>query len=260
MKISAFIERIDKAAPFRYAMDFDNAGFLVGDLEKEITKVLLCLDVTKQALDKAEKIGANLIVRHHPLIFHPVKTVIKGEYVSDMIMGLIEKGIAVLSAHTNFDVANPGVNDQLAQRIGLSSLSVLDPYEEKNEEGAPFGLGRVGEIAPCTPEELAKIVKKGLGIPHVRMVCGKSPITKVAVSGGSCGEYFALAKEIGCDAFVTAEIKHDQYIAAAHLGLTMIDAGHYASEYWGLLVLEEVVKKMGITVTRMPFEEIPMTV
>lgn len=260
MKVKEIYRLIDQLAPFDQALDFDNPGMLVSDPEQEIDRVLLCLDITKQVLARAKRTDTKLIVSHHPLIFHPLKRIQCGDYVADMVRALIESDISIICAHTNFDVASPGVNDALAARLGLKNVSVLDPDGCKNAAGTATGLGRMGEIESCTPEQLAERVKNALAISHVRMAAGRSPIAKVAVAGGACGDMYRLAALHGCDAFITAEIKHDQYLSAAHQGLTMIDAGHYASEYYGLPILKERIEQAGIDCELAPFAPFPLTI
>lgn len=113
---------IDQFAPFSLSMDFDNTGILVGDRHQAVSKVLLALDCTMDVVNYAKEIGAQLIITHHPVIFHPIKRVNE----DSVVYHLIRSQIAVISAHTNLDIAEDGVNDVLAQAIGLQNISGLE--------------------------------------------------------------------------------------------------------------------------------------
>ena len=110
---------VDEFAPFSMQMNFDNAGLLVGSEDAPVERVLLSLDITLPVIKEAEQVGAQLILAHHPVIFHPVKSLLAGDPTADKLIALVRKGIAALCAHTNLDVAVGGVNDALAEKIGL---------------------------------------------------------------------------------------------------------------------------------------------
>lgn len=118
-------EAIDRLAPFSLSMDFDNTGILVGDRQKKVGRALLALDCTKEVLRQAKELGAQLIITHHPIIFHPIKRVNE----DSLVYHLLRSDIAVISAHTNLDIAQGGVNDLLAKRIGLSDCRGLQPMD-----------------------------------------------------------------------------------------------------------------------------------
>jgi len=114
MTVREIYDAIDRIAPFQTAMDFDNVGILVGDENVDVTKTLLCLDVTPRVLREAKSIGVELIISHHPVIFNPLRTV----QPQNIIYALVQSGIAVISAHTNLDMAYPyGVNDALCRKL-----------------------------------------------------------------------------------------------------------------------------------------------
>ena len=119
MTVREIYDAIDRIAPFQTAMDFDNVGILVGDENVDVTKTLLCLDVTPRVLREAKSIGVELIISHHPVIFNPLRTV----QPQNIIYALVQSGIAVISAHTNLDMAYPyGVNDALCRKLGLQNV------------------------------------------------------------------------------------------------------------------------------------------
>lgn len=226
-----FYNAIDAWAPFVTQEGFDNAGFLVGRGSAEVKKVLVALDITKFVIEEAAAMGAQLIVAHHPVIFGSITSVTDGDVTGEKVLLLAERGIAAICAHTNLDAAQGGVNCCLAKTLELTGIGQLH-QEGVDEQGRPYGIGRVGlaHASGLSVEEYARFVKEKLGAASVRFVdCGK-PVTKVAVGGGSCGSMLSDAIAQGCDTFVTADVKHDQYLQANTLGVNLMDAGHYATE------------------------------
>lgn len=229
--VKDFYNAVDRWAPFAIQEGFDNAGFLVGRADAEVTRVLVALDITLPVIEEAEKLGAQLIVSHHPVIFSPLKSVTADDYNGHRVLALAEKKIAAICAHTNLDAAQGGVNCCLAQRLDLTGIGQLHA-EGTDEQGRAYGIGRVGlsHESGLSAEAYARFVKEKLGAASVRFAdCGK-PVEKVAVGGGSCASMMADAIAAGCDTFVTADVKYDQYLQAKALGLNLMDAGHFATE------------------------------
>jgi len=221
---------IDRIAPFCTQMSFDNAGLLVGDGGQEVSKVLVALDITLPVIEEAKRLGAQAIVSHHPVIFHPVKSILSGDPTGDKLVALIRHQISAICAHTNLDAAVGGVNDALALALGLDEVQVFLP-DGLDEQGREYGLGRVGLTAvPMPLSEFAAYVKRALGANGVRYVDVGRPVHKVAVGGGSCGDFLRDAWAQGCDVFVTADVKYDVFLEARALGIGLIDAGHYPTE------------------------------
>jgi len=232
---------LDRFAPFDTQMGFDNAGFLVGQGEQEVTKLLLSLDITLPVIEEARRLGVQLIVSHHPVIFDPVKQIVAGDPTGEKLIALIKGDLSAICAHTNLDVAAGGVNDALAAALGLRQVEVFLP-EGTDGQGRPYGLGRIGVMENSfTLPEFAEKVKAALASNGVRYVdCGR-PVHKVAVGGGSCGSCLRDAWEKGCDAFVTADVKYDVFLEAKALGIGLVDAGHYPTENVVLPVLERLL-------------------
>ena len=229
--INEVYRQLNAWAPFETQMDFDNAGLLVGRGERPVTRILTALDITREVIGEAARLGCELIVSHHPVIFHPVKSVTDGDPVGEKLLLLAEVGIGAICAHTNLDAAQGGVNDCLARALGLNAVEQLH-QDGVDEQGRPYGIGRVGlaHQSGMTAKEYAAYVKERLGAASVRFADGGKPVHRVAVGGGSCGSMFRDALEKGCDTFVTADVKYDQYLEARALGLTLMDAGHFATE------------------------------
>ncbi|WP_268767930.1 Nif3-like dinuclear metal center hexameric protein [Methanosarcina sp. 2.H.T.1A.15] len=181
----------------------------------------VALDANSYVLKKAAEMRADMLITHHTLIFHPVNIISKPLAASLRIA--LENGISLYSMHTNYDRAEGGINDVLAARLGLKNIRIS-------------GVGRIGEIEPCSSAELAARVSDCLQTP-VMYAGEKDEISKVMVIGGSGfrNEYLELARENGVDAFISSELKHD--ILRTYEDLCLIDATHYATENPGMEAL-----------------------
>ena len=220
MKLKDIYEFLDSIAPFSTQADFDNAGFLVGDKNAEFKGGVVALDVTSGAIEYAKEKGANLIVTHHPVIFDPLREVT----ASGLVYKLIENGISVISAHTNLDMAKGGINDTLCEMLDLKGVEGAVPWGDCFE-------ARIGETDnPLTPDEFGNLLSTTFSGTAIKYVCGKGDVKKVGVCSGSGGSLLLeLAKE-GIDAFVTADVKHNVFLEAAELGISLYDCGHFATE------------------------------
>lgn len=222
--IQLVYDLLNQFAPFERAMARDNCGILVGDGQDSVTKCLLCLDVTPFVIEEAKKIGANLIVSHHPIIFHAPKRISS----TTILYHAIASGMGVICAHTNLDRADGGVNTVLAQKLGLKNIQPLD---EKASQEEVSSLAKKGVLEkPLFAQELAQLVKQKLGSQALQYVDGQNKITNVAVCGGSGFDLIYLAQKMRIDAIVSAEVKHHETLDAQRFGITLIDAGHYATE------------------------------
>ena len=209
-------------APQELAESWDNVGLLVGSGTREVRRVLIALDVTEWVAQEAIERGADLIVAHHPLMnctWHKVQNVLDNNAQGRLIQTLIKHDISAICMHTNLDAADGGVNDVLAKALGLEGLSMLS--EEK--------IGRVGTLkSEKSLEEFLHDVIQYLGCQGLRYRDGGKPVHKVAVGGGACAEYIPQVIALGCDTFVTADVKYHDFLDAN--GLNLIDAGHFETE------------------------------
>lgn len=222
---------IETIAPSSMKMEWDNAGLLCGSSTQQVHKILVALDPFESVCKEALDVGADLIVTHHPLIFHAPMSVTDGSSLGRTILFLASHGISAINAHTNLDRAPGGVNDVLAEALGLTDIQVIDP--------AGSSLLRQGVVTEQPLEDFLCHVKEHLGCPGLRYVSGGKAVCKVAVGGGSCGsELFAVANA-GCDTFVTADVKYNQFWDAKDLGINLIDAGHFYTENPICPVLQE---------------------
>jgi dinuclear metal center YbgI/SA1388 family protein len=229
--VASIYEYLNQVAPFSIQMDFDNAGFLVGHANREVKRILVSLDITKEVVEEAISCNCQLIVSHHPVIFHPLKSVTDQTVSGQVIMALVEGGVAAICAHTNLDAVQGGVNCCLAKTLELSQITQLHP-DGVDDQGQAYGIGRVGivERDGMTAQVYAAFVKERLGAASVRYVDGGRLVKKVAVGGGSCGSMLEDVAAMGCDTFVTADVKYDQFLQAKAMGISLLDAGHYPTE------------------------------
>lgn len=218
MTVQDIFNFLNEKFPVETACDFDNPGILVGDPAQTVTKALVALDCTESALIAARENGCQLIITHHPVIFNPLKNVLVGSAVYE----LIKSGISVISMHTNLDVGTGGVNDCLCRAIGLQKTEKLaadDGY-----------LLSCGVFSPAlSADELAERLKAALG--GAVTYCGTDKkISRVLICSGSGGKYLTDAAKRGFDALITADVKHDAFIDAERLNTALFDAGHFATE------------------------------
>lgn len=230
-----FAEKI----PAEMKMDFDNVGLLVGICEAEVTSALLALDITDEVIGEAIGLKAQLIVSHHPLFFD-LKRVSDDEPNSAKAVRLLQNGISALCLHTNFDGVDGGVNDALSRALGVTPEGRLEDL--KTPSGTEYGIGRYGHIkSPMALEDYLAFVKAALHTNGLRYHDAGRPVYKVALCGGSGGEYVRRAAELGCDTLVTADIKYHQLLEARELGINALDADHFCTENVAVPVLEEML-------------------
>lgn len=216
-------------APRSLAEDWDNVGLLCGRAEKEVSRVLVALDPFEDVCREAHERGAGLIVTHHPLIFTPLRAATGRDAVGRCLLYLARHDIAAVNAHTNLDCAVGGVNDVLARTIGLSDVRVIGAVKT-DARGRACGLLRAGVTKETSLAAFAAHVKASLGCARVRCTDAGKAVCRVAVGGGACGDALEDVAAAGCDTFVTADVKYNQFWDARELGVNLIDAGHFKTE------------------------------
>lgn len=235
--VQSVAEVMNRIAPKKLAEEWDNPGLLVGNPKTEVEKIFIALDVTEEVIKNAIDFGANLIVAHHPIIFHAVKN-----FRTDLPLGrklemLIKNNIAVFAAHTNLDIADGGVNDILAEKIGLLDVKMFGEEE--------FSLGRIGRLAESmTAKNFAEHVKKVLNAENVRLIdAGDFLIEKVGICSGAGSDIISKAKFFGANCFVTGDVKYHEAQSAIENKIHVIDAGHFATEFPIVHALAETLQK-----------------
>lgn len=219
---------IDEIAPFSAAEEWDNSGILIGDESKQVNKILFALDITSEILNQSSKCSADLIITHHPVIFKPVSNV-KSD---SLVYKSVEKGLSIISAHTNYDIAVGGVNDILCQKIGFESFTKCSDI--------PLNIGVLKEdISVCA---FSEILKKLLG-GTVRYNESPNRIKRIAVCSGSGARYLKYAKKLSCDAFLTGDGDHHDFLDASEMDVSLICAGHFETENIAILPLLEKIRQ-----------------
>ncbi|MDD5016465.1 MAG: Nif3-like dinuclear metal center hexameric protein [Eubacteriales bacterium] len=217
------VRAIETIAPPCLAYDWDNTGLLLRCAGR-VHNVLIALDVTQTVIDEAVAFDCDMILCHHPLIFTPVTSLSCNITTDALLMRLIKSGVSLYAAHTSYDRAKGGINDGLAEKLGLCRIETVS--------GCGEDLMRTGHLTePCGKEPFLDRVKQALGIKTLK-ISGTSCdiIDKVAVIGGSGGEFVTAAKTHGAQALITGEAKHHHFIDARFQGLLLVEAGHFATE------------------------------
>ena len=240
MKAKQVLDALERYAPLPLQDGFDNAGLQVGlTAEQEVTGALLCLDVNEAIIDEAERMGCNLIVAHHPLLFHGLKSITGKSYVERCVIKAIQKGIGIYAAHTNLDNAEGGVNYRIAEKIGLKNLAFLEP-----KVGATAGAGIIGELPTEEDErDFLERLKVLFGIQCIRYngMNGRR-IRRVALCGGAGGFLLSQAIAQGADAFLTGEMRYHDYFGHEN-DLLIAEMGHYESEQYTVDIFAEILGK-----------------
>lgn len=225
MTVQQVYEAMARIAPPELAESWDNVGTLV-DCGNTFEKILVTLDITPEVVQEAAARGCGLIVSHHPVIFSPLKRL----GPADVPFQLVRAGVSAICMHTNLDAAEGGVNDVLAGLFGL-------------RDAQPFagGCGRIGAVEPTTPAELARQCRQVLGrycVPpetgeavQVKYADAGREVRRLAVISGSGGSMFEEALALGADCLLTGEANHHHACDARRLGLSLVAAGHYATEF-----------------------------
>lgn len=238
VRLQAIIDILNRIAPFSFAEDWDNVGLMIGDPDQEITGILAALDPTIALLTEAQEVNANLIITHHPIIFHPLKNIQLDQPESAFIAKSIINGIAVAACHTNLDIVQNGVNEALARQIDLIDYAPLIP---PSAPPPAIGLGLSGTLRqPLRADAFFSGVCKVLDLPAIN-ITGPIPeiIERVAICGGSGSELAAAAQKSGAQVYITGEVKHSTARWAEDAGYCIADAGHFGTEN---VIVAELVK------------------
>ncbi len=222
---------MDEKAPFYIQESWDNSGMLAGRWDAEVKHIFLTLDITPETIQEAAALGCDLIISHHPVIFGKISAVREDDYTGKRVLMLIENHIAAICCHTSLDCAFGGVNDILAEKCGIAGDTEVLEVVGKTTEGIPYGVGRVGALEETMElDAYLEHLKKSLAPNGMRYYNAKRPVKRVAVGGGSCGSMLEEAVRLGCDTFVTADLKYDHFLAAKEYSVNLIDAGHFPTE------------------------------
>ena len=231
--VNDIFKRLCELTPLELQLEYDNSGFLLGRGESAVNRSLLALDVTEEVINEAIEENAQLIISHHPLIWEEMKSITDAEPGKGKLLRLIENGIAVISMHTNLDIAEGGVNDVLIALVGAKNEGSFD------EEGC----GRKGSLErPMPLYDFLEICKTKLNTGGLRYYDSGRPVRQIAVLGGSGGSNLIGAWKAGCDTYVTADVKYSVFLQAKELGINLIDGDHFCTENPVIPVLAEKLR------------------
>ena len=261
VKRAEIIAYLNEMAPENIAESWDNSGLLLGAFNEDISKIVICLDVTGQVVDEACRIGADLIIAHHPLLFSPIKRIDTETTMGTVLFKLIQSNINVYCAHTNVDKTDCGLNDLLAGIIGLRECEALDAVSaasfQKDEyifsqdrEPKPYRIGEIPNLLSLRAfsEHVASTLKQDAIMVSDLTISGMNDvqaklIKRVAVM---CGSYDIPMKELlenQVDAVVCGEIKHHQVLELIALGIFVVSAGHHGTERFFVHLIEKWLKE-----------------
>ncbi len=241
MKLEQVTEIICKeAVPLDWAEDWDNSGFMVGDMNWEILKIAVCLDIFPGIMQKAANENIDLIVSHHPFFFTGMKSLDLSAPAGKVIQLAIENRTAIMSLHTNWDNFSSGMNPVLAEKLGLKNI---EPLCRKN--GEIWGPGATGFTeVPISLEDFTRTVSQKWDLSWCRSYGDKGmKIGKAALCGGSGGDLWKVAASEQIDVFVTADIKYHQIIDAVDNGLAIIVVDHGEMEINSMEELGKLIQK-----------------
>ena len=241
--VGQILDILNQIAPPELKEDYDNVGLLAGRPDRPVERIMVGLDLTEGLVREAAEWGAQLIVTHHPIFFRGRKNIREDDAEGAAVCALIRENMSLIAAHTNFDNAPCGVNDALAQALGLEDVCVM-------EHGMRMGM--LPEA--MSPERFCDWTEEKLACrARMYVLSPETLIERVAVCGGAGGDFWTQAARAGAQAFVTGEIRHHDALAGTATGLCMVEAGHYETEHIAIKLLadglQERINKLQYNVT-----------
>lgn len=220
---------------------WDNSGLQIGSKNLDIKNIMLTLDIDLESVEYAVSNNIDLIITHHPFMFSSLKSIDYSTYEGKIIRALVINNINLYSMHTNFDMAENGVNHKLAEKLNIDNYHVLHIVNSDNS-----GYGGIGKIEPKNITEYSKEVKMLLNADHIKLYCNdeKRVINNVAFCGGSGSEFIEDAIIKKADVYITGDIKYHQAQTALQNNLCIIDAGHYYTEYHSLENIKTILNEV----------------
>lgn len=240
MKVKDIASVIENFAPKSLQESYDNAGLQVGNPGMEVSAILLCLDVNEDILKEAIERECNLVVSHHPLIFKGLKSLTGADYTQRLVIDALKQNVAVYSAHTNLDSVWNGVSHEIARRLKIKDIEVLEP----NLSNPRAGLGVVGNIDPLPKIEFLRKVKDTFKVKALRY-SAQTPslvVRRVAVCGGAGASLIGAAIREKADILVTGDVKYHDFTSFAS-EIIIADIGHYESELCSREILSRVIRE-----------------
>lgn len=238
MKVKDVAAAIEAFAPLGLQESYDNAGLIVGRPDDEVHRALLAVDVTEDVLAEAVREDCDMVITHHPIVFHPLKRLNSASAVERCVEQAVRRGIALYAAHTNLDSAPEGMSWRVAHILGLENIAVLQP----SADGAGFGV--VGELPEAaSSESFMRTVMERFGVKALRhgdMV--RDTVRRVAICTGAGGSLIGEAHAVAADIYLTADLKYNDFMR--HEGrMILVDMGHFESEYCAIEILFDILSK-----------------
>ena len=218
----------------------------VGDTGRDIQSVLLTTDITEDVVNEAVVSGCQLIISHHPLLFHGLKQICGQTPQARAVETAIKNQIAIYSAHTSLDSVIGGINTRLADKLGVTDYKILQP-SELSGQGPEQGLGVIGRLPEPMPyERFIAQVHDILQCSYVRYTrAAKNSVETVALCGGSGAEFIGSAIEQGADVYITADCKYHEFQDAdGRIGI--IDIDHWYSERHAREIFRDILAPLGV--------------
>ncbi len=234
MKVTELYKFLDRKIPSSLSCEWDNDGLMCcPEPDKDVKRVLITLDITSEAIKEAAMRECDVIISHHPLIFKGIKSVNENGTVSKKVIELIKNGISAFSFHTRLDALNGGVNDILSELLELDNISCFGECD----------IGRVGELREQTNlDSFARFVKERLNAPAVLTADANRAVKRIALLGGEGGDDIEAAKSTGADTYISGRLGYHEMTDAPEMGINLIEAGHFYTEYPVCTFLEKLVK------------------
>ncbi|MCI6222089.1 MAG: Nif3-like dinuclear metal center hexameric protein [Selenomonadales bacterium] len=237
------IRILNEIAPPSLAEEWDNVGLMVGRTDEPVRVILCALDYSAEVLAQARELRANLIVTHHPAIFKGIRHLTDEDWHTSLLLDAARENIAVFSAHTNLDSAIGGINDVLAELLGLDGVETLC-----EQAGTLAGIGRVGVLPePKEVAVFADTVREKLGLPRITYAPAGAMVRKVAVCSGAGMDFLDAALRSGADTYVTGDVKYHEAQDAVGKGINVIDGTHQATE---LIMMNHLADRLALRLSR----------
>ena len=236
MKIKDIIKFLEERFPLSLQEDWDNSGLQIGNIENDLTNIMISLDIDEQTIQKAKEKSCNLIINHHPFLFSSIKSIDLNEEKGKINKDLIKNDITVFAMHTNLDIGKGGVNDNLAKLLELKDISNLDTNNENP-------MARFGYTDEITAYDFSKFVKEKLNCKGLILYGDKNKkIKKVALCGGAGSDFISDAIKKDCDLIVTSDVKYHEAIDNCKK-INIVDPGHFASENHIIYMIKDLLEK-----------------
>lgn len=236
MKIKDIIKFLEERFPLSLQEEWDNSGLQIGNIENDLTNIMISLDLDEQTIQKAKEKSCNLIINHHPFLFSSIKSIDLNEEKGKIIKDLIKNDITVFAMHTNLDIGKGGVNDNLAKLLELRDISNLDTNNENP-------MARFGYTNEITAYDFSKFIKEKLNCKGLILYGDKDKkIKKVALCGGAGSDFINDAIKKDCDLIVTSDVKYHEAIDNCKK-INIVDPGHFASENHIIYMIKDLLEK-----------------